>query len=111
MQDHYFKYVCTDGKTVFFAINQQDLAPERANDIDLYFEKCKKNDPETDKKVIEQKYQIIACYPAKMSKSEIQQDLDLLGIPDNGTVIDANFQDIVNIMNNAAGHPNVGNFD
>ena len=46
-----------------------------------------------------------------MSKSELQQDLDLLGVPDNGTVTDADFQDIVNIINKAAGHPFVGYFD
>ncbi len=42
MQDHYFKYVCTDGKTVFFALHKSDLESERNNDINLYFEKCKK---------------------------------------------------------------------
>lgn len=111
MQDHYFKYVCTDGKTVFFALCKADLDAERNNDIDLYFEKCKKSDPDIKKSDLEQKYQIITRYPAKMSKSEIQQDLDLLGVPNNGTVTDADFQNIVNIINNAAGHPNVGNFD
>lgn len=33
MQDHYFKYVCTDGKTVFFALHKSDLEAERNNDI------------------------------------------------------------------------------
>ncbi len=49
MQDHYFKYVCTDGKTVFFALHKSDLEAERNNDINLYFEKCKKNDPDIKK--------------------------------------------------------------
>lgn len=65
MQDHYFKYVCTDGKTVFFALHKSDLEAERNNDINLYFEKCKKNDPDIKKSDLEQKYQIITSYPAK----------------------------------------------
>lgn len=111
MQDHYCKYVCTDGKTVFFALRKADLDAEHNNDIDLYFKKCNKSNPDIKKSDLEQKYQIVTRYPAKMSTSEIQDDLDLLGVPDNGTVMDANFQDIVNIINNTAGHPNVGNFD
>lgn len=110
MQDHYFKYVCANGKTVFFALHKADLDAERNNDIELYLEKCKKSDPDIKKSELEQKYQIVTCYPAKMSKSEIQEDLDLLGLPENGTVIDADFQDIVNIINNTAGHPNIGKF-
>ena len=43
MQDHYFKYVCTDGKTVFFALHKSDLEAERNNDINLYFENVKQS--------------------------------------------------------------------
>ena len=95
----------------FSHCTNQILKPNAIMILICIFKNVKKNDTDIKKSDLEQKYQIITSYPAKMSKSELQQDLDLLGVPDNGTVTDADFQDIVNIINNAAGHPNVGNFD
>lgn len=107
MQDHYFKYVCTDGKTIFYAIHKDDLNTFRNNDIESFMQK-RGSEAAGDKEEIEKKYQIITCYPAKMTMAEIQDDLDILGLPTNGTVVDADFQDIINIMNNARGHSEGG---